>query len=135
MIIISALINRISALINPISGLTSLRSALMGLTNAGKNGNVFISVKILSKILGVLLASALMNLRSALMSLRSAPMCALMSFRSALMSLKSAGQNGKNVFISGIGIRGRLIRNNRQPHVTYLSVQPHQSTRTPSSSG
>ena len=96
----------------------SLRSALiMGLTNAGKNGkNVFISVKILSKILGVLLASALMNLRSALMSLRSAPMSiisagkngenvfisalmsrisALMSLRSALMSLKSAGKNGK----------------------------------------
>jgi len=133
----------------------SLRSALiMGLTNAGKNGkNVFISVKILSKILGVFLASALMSLRSALMSLRSAPMCALMSLisagkngenvlisalmslRSALMSPKSAGKNGKNVFISGIGIRGRLIRNNRQPHVTYLSVQPHQSTRTPSSSG
>ena len=61
----------------------SLRSALMGLTNAGKNGeNVFISVKILSKILGVLLASALMNLRS------------------ALMSLISAGKNGENVFIS-----------------------------------
>jgi len=79
----------------------SLRSALMGLTNAGKNGkNVFISAKILSKILGVLLASALMNLRSALMSLRSAPMSALMSFRSALMSLISAGKNGENVFIS-----------------------------------
>ena len=86
---------------------------------------MFISVKILSKILGVFLASALMNLRSALMSLRSAPMSALMSFRSALMSLISAGKNGKNVFISGIKIRGRLIRNNRQPHVTYLSVQPH----------
>ena len=92
----------------------SLRSALMGLTNAGINGkNVFISVKILSKILGVLLASALMNLRSALMSLRS-----------ALMSLKSAGKNGKNVFISGIGIRE--VRNNRQPHVTYLFSQTSQ---------
>ena len=33
---------------------------------------------------------------------------ALMSLRSALMSLKSARKNGKNVFISGIGIRGRL---------------------------
>ena len=65
-----------------------------------KRENVFISVKIVSKILGVLLASALMNLRSALMSLRSAPMSALMSFRSALMSLISAGKNGKNVFIS-----------------------------------
>jgi len=31
-----------------------------------------------------------------------------MSLRSALMSLKSAGKNGKNVFIGGIGIRGRL---------------------------
>jgi hypothetical protein len=81
-----------------INAFKKLRSALMSLTSAGKNGkNVFISVKILSKILGVLLASALMNLRSALMSLRS-----------ALMSLKSAGKNGKNVFISGIGIRGRL---------------------------
>ena len=61
---------------------------------------MFISVKILSKILGVLLASALMNLRSALMSLRSAPMSALMSLGSALMSLISAGKNGENVFIS-----------------------------------
>jgi len=51
-----------------------------------KRENVFISVKILSKILGVFLASALM-------SLRSAPMC-------ALMSLISAGKNGENVFIS-----------------------------------
>ena len=118
----SALINLIRGLMS-LSGLMSLRSALMGLTNAGKNGkNVFISVKILSKILGVLLASALMNLRSALMSLRSAPMSALMSLRSALMSLKSAGKNGKNVFISGIGIRE--VRNNRQPHVTYLFSHP-----------
>ena len=75
---------------------------------------------------------------STLSIFRSAFMVIINAFkklRSALMSLTSAGKNGKNVFISGIGIRGRLIRNNRQPHVTYLSVQPHQSTRTPSSSG
>ena len=76
-------------------------------SNAGKNGNVFISVKILSKILGVLLASALMNLRSALMSLRSAPMSALMSFRSALMSLIiTPGKTGKTCSLAELEFGG-----------------------------
>jgi len=48
-----------------------------------------------------------------------------MSLRSALMSLKSAGKNGKNVFISGIGIRGRLIRNNR--HTSHIYLFSHTS--------
>jgi hypothetical protein len=47
---------------------------------------------------------------------------AFKKLRSALMSLTSAGKNGKNVFISGIGIRE--VRNNRQPHVTYLFSHP-----------
>ena len=65
----------------------SLRSALMGLTNAGKNGkNGFISVK--SSVVGKLIS-------------------ALMGLISALMSLISAGKKC-SVFISGIEIRGRL---------------------------
>jgi len=96
-----------SAFMSLRSAFKKLRSALMGLTNAGKNGNVFISVKILSKILGVLLASALMNLRSALMSLRSAPMSALMSFRSALMSLIiTPGKTGKTCSLAELEFGG-----------------------------
>ena len=48
-----------------------------------------------------------------------------MSLRSALMDLTNAGKNGKNVFISGIGIRGRLIRNNR--HTSHIYLFSHTS--------
>jgi len=51
-----------------------------------------------------------------------------MSLRSALMSLKSAGKNGKNVFISGIGIRGRLETTGSHTSHIFSATPVNQAT-------
>ena len=85
----------------------SLRSALMGLTNAGKNGkNGFISVK--SSVVGKLIS-------------------ALMGLISALMSLISAGKKC-SVFISGIEIRGRLETTGSHTSHIFSATPVNQAT-------